>query len=146
MSKYAFIVFLGATTLMAGTQTDIAGEPDTPLCEHAIVRQAPHTETLLTDAPQKTATVKRGKSATTLALESVGKTGASLMGGPAATLAMPYLENGALKAAHFGKELVGRHGTGAEHIEFDTLAGATAGVSLKPGNVEVLVPLNQYIP
>jgi hypothetical protein len=68
-----------------------------------------------------------------------------MMGGPAATLAVPYMENGAAKAAHFGKEFLARHGTDSQHIEFDTLAGTTAGVTLKPGNVEVLVPLNQYI-
>jgi len=146
MSKHACIILLGATVLMVAAKTTlIAEEPGTPLCEHALVRQAPHTETLLTDAPQKTVTLKRGKGAKTLALESLGKTGARMMGGPAATLAMPYMENGAVKAAHFGKELVARHGTDAKQIEFDTLTGTTAGVSLKPGNVEVLVPLNQYI-
>jgi hypothetical protein len=147
MSKHAFTVLLSATALVAGANmTDTAGEPGTSLYEHALVRQAPHTETLLTGAPQKTATLKRGRGAKTLALESLGKTGANMMGGPAATLAMPYMENVAAKAAHLGKELVARHGTDANHIEFDTLAGTTAGVSLKPGNVEVLVPLNQYIP
>jgi hypothetical protein len=132
---------------MAGINTtDIAGEPNTSLCGHAVIRQAPHTEALLSDAPQKTAILKRGKDAKALALESLGKTGVSMMGGPAAALAMPYMENGAAKAAHFGKELVSRHGTDVKHLEFDTLAGTTAGVSLKPGNVEILVPLNQYIP
>ena len=96
MSKHKLIIVLSATALMVATKTNvIADEPDTPLCEHALVRQAPHTETLLTDAPQKTLTVKQGKGAKAIALESLGKTGARMMGGPAATLAMPYMENGA---------------------------------------------------
>jgi hypothetical protein len=147
MSKHASIVLLSATALMAGINaTDITGESHTSPCEHAVIRQAPHTEALLTDAPQKTAILKRGKDGKTLALESLGKTGAGMVGGPTAALAMPYMENGAAKAAHFGKELVARHGTDVKHIEFDTLSGTTAGVSLKSGNVEILVPLNQYIP
>jgi len=147
MSKHAFTVLLSATALMVAAKTTLeAEEPGAPLCEHALVRQPPHTETLLSDAPQKTVTLKHGKGAKTLALESLGNTGARMIGGPAATLATPYMENGAAKAAHFGKELVARHGTDAKYIEFDTLAGTTAGVTLKPGNMELLVPLNQYIP
>lgn len=147
MSKHSSTVRIAAAFLVAGTSTTgIAGEPDISSCEHALVRQAPHSEALLTDASQKIVTVKRGRGAKTLVFESIGKTGASMIGGPAATLAVPYLETGATKAAHLGRELVARHGIDARQIEFDTLAGATAGVSLKPGNVEILVPLNRYMP
>src|SRR5215831_9018775 len=147
MSVHAFLVLQIATALMAGTNAPVvAEEPDTLLCDRALVRQAPHTEALLTDTPQKSVTLKRGKGAKTIALESLGKTGARMMGGPAVTLTMPYMENGAAKAAQFGRQLVARHGTEDKHIEFDTLDGTTAGLSLKPGSVEILVPLNQYIP
>jgi hypothetical protein len=146
MSKRAWIFLVSVTALLAGINpSDVAGETNTSICEHAVIRQAPHTEALLTDAPQKTAILKRGKDRKTLALESVGKTGASMVGGPAAALAVPQMEDGAAKAAHFGKELVSRRGTGVKHIEFDTLAGTTAGISIKPGNAEILVPLDQYI-
>ena len=32
-----------------------------------------------------------------------------------------------------------------EQIEFDALAGATADVSFRAGNLEIVVPLNQYV-
>jgi hypothetical protein len=147
MSKHAFAALLSATALMVGTKTTLVAEVlGTPLCEHAVVRQAPHTETLLSDTPQKTLTLKHEKGAKTLVFESLGSTGARMIAGPAATLAMPYMENGAAEAAHFAKGLVARHGADANQIEFDTLPGTTAGVTLKPGSVEILVPLNQYIP
>jgi hypothetical protein len=38
-----------------------------------------------------------------------------------------------------------RHGTDTKRVEFDVLPGTTAGVSVNPGKVEILVPLNQYL-
>lgn len=142
MSKLASLLM--AATLIAATNYNLDALTP-PACDRALVRQAPHTESLLTDSTQKMMSVKHGKGVKTVALESLGKTGASMVGGPAAAIAMPYMETGAAKAAHFGKELVTRHGTNAVRIEFDTLTGTTAGVSLRPGNIEILVPVNQYI-
>ena len=113
--------------------------------EHAFIRQAPQTEALLTDTPQQSVSAKRGKGSRTTALEAVGKSGAAVVGGPVAAAAAPYAAAGAAKAVHLGRGLVSRHGSESQHLEFDTIAGTTAAVSLRPGNVTILVPLNQYI-
>jgi len=113
-------------------------------CEHAIARQAPRTETLLTGIPQVSVSIHQSKSSKTIALESVGKTGATVAGGPLAGAAAPYMEATA-KAARFGKSLLSRHGGEFEQVEFDALAGATADVSFRAGNLEIVVPLNQYV-
>jgi hypothetical protein len=55
------------------------------------------------------------------------------------------MEAGAAKAARFGKSLLSRHGSEFEQVEFDALAGATADVSFRAGNLEIVVPLNQYV-
>ena len=41
--------------------------------------------------------------------------------------------------------LVG-HGSDTKGFEYDTLPGATAEVTLKEGNAEFLVPMNNYVP
>src|SRR5215469_195129 len=53
-------------------------------CEHAIARQAPRTETLLTGIPQVSVSINQSKGSKTIALESLGKTGAAVVGGPVA--------------------------------------------------------------
>ena len=73
------------------------------IAEHALIRQAPQTEALLTDTPQQTVSVKRGKGSRTTALESVGKSGAAVVGGPVAAAAVPYVGAGAAKAVHLGR-------------------------------------------
>ncbi|MBV9082181.1 MAG: hypothetical protein JOZ62_05865 [Acidobacteriaceae bacterium] len=146
MLKVTWPILLSAAALFAANNTiDPPVTSDISAPEHALIRQTPHTETLLTDTPQKTVVVKHGKGAKTLAFESMGKTGASMMAGPAAGIAMPYAETGVVKAAHLGKEFVSRHGIDGKHIEFDALAGTTAGVSLRPGNIEILIPVNRYL-
>jgi hypothetical protein len=77
-------------------------------CEHAIGGQAPRTETLLTDIPQVLVSINPSKSSKTIALESLGKTGAAVVGGPVAGAAAPYIEEGAAKAARFGKSWLSR--------------------------------------
>jgi hypothetical protein len=114
-------------------------------CEHAIARQPPRTETLLTGIPQVSMPINQSKGSKTIALESLGKTGAAVVGGPVAGAAAPYMEAGAAKAARFGKSLLSRHGGEFEQVEFDALAGATADVSFRTGNLEIVVPLNQYV-
>jgi hypothetical protein len=42
-------------------------------------------------------------------------------------------------------ELISRHGTDTKHVKFDVLPGTTAGVSVNPWKIEILVPLNQYL-
>src|SRR5215467_9184567 len=59
-------------------------------CEHAIARQAPRTETLLTGIPQLSVSIHQPKGSKTIALESVGKTGAAVVGGPVAGAAALY--------------------------------------------------------
>jgi hypothetical protein len=114
-------------------------------CEHAIARQAPRTETLLTGRPLVSVSINQSKGSKTIALESLGKTGAAVVGGPVAGAAAPYIEAGAAKAAHFGKSLISRHGGEFEQVAFDALAGATADVSFQIGTLEIVVPLNQYV-
>ena len=146
MSKLPFIFLLKATALIGGINNNIPAETwETAVAQRALIRQAPHVETLLTDTPQKTATLSHVKGTKTLALESVGKTCGGMMAGPAANLAVPYAETGAVKLGHLGRELISRHGTDTKHVEFDVLPGTTAGVSVNPGKVEILVPLNQYL-
>jgi hypothetical protein len=78
-------------------------------------------------------------------LESLGKTGASMMVGPAANLAVPYVETAGLKLGHLGRELTSRHATDTKYVEFDILPGTTASVSVNPGKVEIVVPLNRHL-
>ena len=146
MPKLPLIVLLNATALIGGIAKNIPAETrETAVADHAVIRQAPHVETLLTDTPQKTATLNHVKGTKTLALESLGKTGAGMMAGPAANLAVPYAETGAVKLGHLGRELISRHGIDAKRVEFDVLPGRTAGVSVNPGDVEIVVPLNRYL-
>lgn len=146
MSKRPFIFVLKATALIGGVNSNIPAQTrEIAFAQRALIRQAPHVETLLADTPQKTATLNHVKGTKTLALESVGKTGAGMMAGPAANLAVPYAETGAVKLGHLGRELISRHGTDTRHVEFDVLPGTTAGVSVNPGKIEILVPLNQYL-
>ena len=80
MSKLGFIFLVTATALLAGTNVvDAVSERDAPFYQHAVVRQLPRTESLLTDVPQRNAILKAGKGAKTVALESLGKTGAGIM-------------------------------------------------------------------
>jgi hypothetical protein len=146
MPKLPLIVLLNATALIGGIARNIPAETrETAVAEQAVIRQAPHVETLLTDTPQRTATVNHVKGTKTLALESLGKTGAGMMAGPAANLAMPYAETGALKLGHVGRGLISGHGTDTKRVEFDVLPGTTAGVSVNPGKIEIVVPLNRYL-
>src|SRR5215471_20544293 len=102
-------------------------------CEHATARQAPRTETLLTAIPQVSVSINQSKGSKTIALESLGKTGAAVVGGPVAGAAAPYMEAGVAKAARLGKSLLSRHGGEFEQVKFDALAGATADVSFRAG-------------
>jgi hypothetical protein len=114
-------------------------------CENAIARQPQRTETLLTGVPQVSVSINQSKGSKTIALESLGKTGAAVVGGPVAGAAAPYMEAGAAKAARFGKSLLSQHGGEFEQVEFDALAGATSDVSFRSGNLEIVVPLNQCV-
>src|SRR5215469_1304980 len=98
-------------------------------CENAIARQPQRTETLLTGIPQVSVSIDHSKGSKTIALESLGKTGAATVGGPIAGAAVPYMEEGAAKAARFGRSLLSRHGSEFEHVEFDALAGTSANAS-----------------
>jgi hypothetical protein len=68
-----------------------------------------------------------------------------VIGGPVAGSAAPYIEAGTAGAARFGKLLLTQHGGEFEQVEFDALAGATADVSFRAENLEIVAPLNQYI-
>src|SRR5215469_15345209 len=114
-------------------------------CENAIARQPQRTETLLTGVPQVSVSINQSKGSKTIALESLGNTGAAIVGGPIAGAAAPYVEAGAEKAVRFGRSLLSRHGGEFKQVEFAVLAGATADVSFRAGNLEVVVPLNQYV-
>jgi hypothetical protein len=57
------------------TDSETEGEPNTSLCEHAVIRQAPHTEALLTDARQKSAREALAAALAMPYMESVKKSG-----------------------------------------------------------------------
>ena len=113
MLKIACLTLMTVAALPAQTSTPAAtssvpASPDAVACDHALIRQATGTESLLTDSPQRTVSMKHVRGEKTVVLESLGKTGAGMVGGPAAGIAMPYVETGAAKVAHWGKGLLTR--------------------------------------
>jgi hypothetical protein len=58
----------------------------------------------------------------------------------------PYMNDSIRKGIDLGKGMLVGHGSDTKGFEYDTLPGATADVTLKEGNAEFLVPMNNYVP
>jgi hypothetical protein len=148
MSKAELTILVSIFALSAAAANAEDGHRRVPkLPDRAIIRQAPGVEALLSDSAQRVILLKGGAASAkaVFALETATQAGAAIVGGPA-RLAVPYVAEGATKAAHVGKTLVTGHGSDVKYIELDALPGTTAATSLRTGNVEILVPLNEYIP
>jgi hypothetical protein len=149
MSKVELMILL--STLSVSATAANAADAKSPIPQppkHALIRQGRGMETLLGDSPQRILPLKRGSASANaaVALETAAATGAGIIGGAPARLAVPYAADGAAKAAHAGKTLVTGHGRIVKSVELDALPGTTAGVSLLAGDVEIVIPLNEYIP
>jgi hypothetical protein len=148
MSKVELMILMGSLAVSnTAANTKDTNRPRSTVPNHAVICQRSGVETLLSDSQQRIFVVKGGSASAkaAFALEMAAQAGAGIMGGPA-RLAVPYVADGAAKAAHAGKGLITGHAGIVKCIELDVLSGATASISLLPGNVEIVVPLNEYIP
>jgi len=127
-----------------------ASSQDSPALQFAVVRQDA-SQTRLTDHPQKVLFVK---SQATNAKEAIGNLLLSDVGLNLITMALapqmrmwnPYMNDSIRKGIDLGKGMLVGHGSDTKGFEYDTLPGATAEVTLKEGNAEFLVPMNNYVP
>ena len=152
---------IGVPTTDLSGALKIAGDPgpevrnaaslqDSAALAFPVVRQGAF-QTRLTDHPQKVLFVK---SQATSAKEAIGNLLLSDVGLNLITMALapqmrmwnPYLNDGIRKGVDLGKGMLVGHGNDTKGFEYDTLPGATAEVTLKEGNAEFLVPMNNYVP
>jgi hypothetical protein len=123
---------------------------DSGALEFAVVRQGA-SQTRLTDRPQKVLFVKsqatNAKAAIgNLLLSDVGLNLITMALAPQMRMWNPYMNDSIRKGIDLGKGMLVGHGTDTKGFEYDTLPGATAEVTLKEGNAEFLVPMNNYVP
>jgi hypothetical protein len=127
-----------------------ASSQDSGALEFAVFRQSA-SQTRLMDRPQKVLFVK---SQATNARAAIGNLLLSDVGLNLITMALapqmrmwnPYMNDSIRKGIDLGKGMLVGHGTDTKGFEYDTLPGATAEVTLKEGNAEFLVPMNNYVP
>jgi hypothetical protein len=127
-----------------------ASSQDSAALAFAVVRQGA-SQTRLTDRPQKVLFVKsqasNAKAAIgNLLLSDVGLTLITMALAPQLRMWNPYMNDSIRKGIDLGKGMLVGHGSDTKGFEYDTLPGATAEVTLKEGNAEFLVPMNNYVP
>jgi hypothetical protein len=127
-----------------------AHSQDSAALAFAVVRQGA-SQTALTDRPQKVLFVKsqasNGRAAIgNLLLSDVGLTLITMALAPQMRMWNPYMNDSIRKGVDLGKGMLVGHGSDTKGFEYDTLPGATAAVTLKEGNAEFLVPMNNYVP
>ncbi|MBV9180159.1 MAG: hypothetical protein JO356_02520 [Acidobacteria bacterium] len=127
-----------------------SGAVTTPL-QHAVIRQGARGEILLTEHSRRLVFVKSKEMESKSLLSKVpisriGSTLLTLEMGPEARALTPYVGTGMAKAAHIGRGILSGRGSAQQEFEFDVLPGPTAGVTIYEGELEILVPLNAYLP
>src|ERR1039457_2996445 len=128
----------------------VASFQDSAALAFPVVRQGV-SQTRLADRPQKVLFVKspaaNAKEAIgNLLLSDVGLTLITMALAPQMRMWNPYLNDGSRKGVELGKGILVGHGSDTKGFEYDTLPGATAEVTLKEGNAEFLMPMNNYLP
>ena len=118
---------------------------------HAVIRQKARGDILLTEHARRLVSVKNKETQpkswlAQVPISKIGTTLLTLEAGPEARAVTPYMETGLTKAAHLGKGILTKHGSAQQEFEFDLLPGPTAGVTIYEGTVEILIPLNAYLP
>ncbi len=133
---------------LAAPAVPAAAPPETPLTT-VTVRQGASTFPL-SDKPQSVLFVKSEAGTAKEAVVNVvlGDVGIQLitMGLSPMVGSNPYLGNAINQAAKLGKGLLLNQNGATKGFEIETLTGSTADVTLKEGKVELLIPLNRYIP
>jgi len=118
---------------------------------HAVIHQSSLGDILLTEHPRHLVFVKSSETQpkSLLAKVPVSKIGTTLLtieAGPEARAVTPYVESGMAKAAHIGQGMLTGHGSAKHELEFDLLPSPSAGTTIYEGPVEILIPLNTYLP
>ena len=115
-----------------------------------VVRQGAF-QTRLTDHPQKVLFVKSQAASAkeaigNLLLSDVGLTLITMALAPQLRMWNPYMNDSIRKGIDLGKGMLVGRGSDTKGFEYDTLPGTTAAVTLKEGNADFLVPMNNYLP